>query len=519
MNKIKISRILPMTFIGMFAMSVATSCTSGFDEANRPGENASYDELARDNYNTGAFLVQLQNAAFPEQENDYQMTQDLIGNTLGRFMTYANDGFSASNFAKMNAPLGWVRYPFAQTTPKVVSAFNEVAKITKNDGMGYAWALILRAQAFLRLTDMYGPMTIGAEDNPNAYSSQEKIYKSLIGDLNTATEILKNLIDRNDGKLVGYQMFDNVYSGNFNKWYVFANSLKLRMAIRMREVEPVFAREVGEAAVKAGVKTTNADNCAIAFNPNGLYKVSIEWGDTRACADLESYMTGYNDKRIEKYFKPVETTGGRVYIGCRAAADVKNKKVAGKLYSAINVQKNDRGVWMTAAEMTFCRAEGALFNWEMNGNAGDLYNQAIKLSFEQWGVSGAEDYYNNQYLTPASYTDAEGGYGTDFSPLSDITVKWEQGGDEKKNLERLIVQKWIALFPDGQEAWNEIRRTGYPVVSELAQSAEFSLRVPNRLPFDYQEKVNNPENYAKAVELLGGGSDDYATKMWWQKNK
>ncbi len=79
-----------------------------------------------------------------------------------------------------------------------------------------------------------------------------------------------------------------------------------------------------------------------------------------------------------------------------------------------------------------------------------------------------------------------------------------------------MVQKWIALFPDGQEAWSEIRRTGYPKVFPSAQSTAYDLTVPNRLPFDYMEPVNNPDNYQKAVQLLGG-PDTYATKMWWQK--
>ena len=71
-------------------------------------------------------------------------------------------------------------------------------------------------------------------------------------------------------------------------------------------------------------------------------------------------------------------------------------------------------------------------------------------------------------------------------------------------------------LPRRQEAWSEIRRTGYPKVFPSAQSTAYDLTVPNRLPFDYMEPVNNPDNYQKAVQLLGG-PDTYATKMWWQK--
>lgn len=81
-----------MAFAALFVGGVAmqTACTAGFEEENRPGQKISQEELDRDNYATSSFLTQLVNEAFPEQENTYQMTEDLIGNYLGRFMTYAN---------------------------------------------------------------------------------------------------------------------------------------------------------------------------------------------------------------------------------------------------------------------------------------------------------------------------------------------------------------------------------------------------------------------------------------------
>lgn len=499
------------------ALALTASCTAGFEDANRPGQSASAEELARDNYNTGSFLIQMQNEAFPEQENSYQMNEDLIGNYLGRFMTYANNGFSGNNFAKMNAPVGWVRYPFADSMPKTVSAFNEVVRLTGTESLSYAWALILRAQSFLRLTDMYGPMPIGAEEDANAYSSVQKIYQTLIQDLDNATSIINSMISANGGSLVQFKTSDKVYSGDFTKWVRFANSLKLRMAVRMRFADPSYARQVGEQAVAAGVITQNDDNCAITYTPNGQYKTSVEWGDSRACADIESYMNGYNDPRITKYFNATTTAGDRAVIGCRAGANIGNKSVADAIYSAANVERDTRGVWLTAAEMTFCRAEGALAGWSgMGGTVEDLYNQAVTLSFEQWGASGAESYLSNSTLTPADYVDASGGYGGSHAKMTNITVKWDDSATSEEKLERLIVQKWIALFPDGQEAWNEIRRTGYPKVFPVAQSTAYSIEVPNRIPFDYTEPVNNPTNYAEAVRLLGG-NDDYATKLWWQR--
>ena len=71
--------------------------------------------------------------------------------------------------------------------------------------------------------------------------------------------------------------------------------------------------------------------------------------------------------------------------------------------------QDTRGIWMTSAEMAFCRAEGALAGWNMDGTAEALYNEGITLSFEQWGASGAADYIANSTATPADYVDAADG--------------------------------------------------------------------------------------------------------------
>ena len=80
--------------------------------------------------------------------------------------------------------------------------------------------------------------------------------------------------------------------------------------------------------------------------------------------------------------------------------------MADAIYSAAKVTQDTRGIWMTAAEMAFCRAEGALAGWNMDGTAEALYNEGITLSFEQWGASGAADYIANSTATPADYVDA-----------------------------------------------------------------------------------------------------------------
>lgn len=497
-----------------------SSCTAGFEEINDPKEAVSGRQLAVDNYNAKSFIAQLIDQAFPEQENAYQMNYDLIGNYLGRYFSYTVAGWSGKNFATFSAPNGWVRYPYRDVKPKVESAMAEIKRIASIDGAQptenviYNWGLILRAHALLSLTDKYGPLAIGLDETDlSLYNSQEAIYKALLADLNAAITYLQKT---NPGNLGVSE--DKVYGGDMAKWLKFANSLKLRMAIRIRHVEPTLAEQYAKEAVAAGVIESNDDNALRSFNPRGLFKVSVDWGDSRACADIDSYMNGYADPRLPYYFSPTATAGARDVIGVLAGANIGNKDVAVKLYSAANTKRDTPGIWMTASEMYFCRAEGALAGWtNMGGTTEELYTKAVETSFAQWGAGSATAYLQST-STPADYDDAAGGYGSSLPRESSITPKWNDTASDAEKLERLIVQKWIALFPNGQEAWNEIRRTGYPKVFDIQTSkAGYSLRVPNRIPFDSEERVNNPKGYASALKALGG-EDSYATKMWWQKN-
>ena len=108
MKKINIVR---SWLIGSFVLFGITSCTAGFEDANRPGHETSLEELGRDDYAVSSFITELQNFAFPEQENTYQNTEDLIGNYLGRYMTYVKPDFSVKNYTCFNASDDWKIVP------------------------------------------------------------------------------------------------------------------------------------------------------------------------------------------------------------------------------------------------------------------------------------------------------------------------------------------------------------------------------------------------------------------------
>ena len=355
-----VSRKLFLFFLCLPA--IFSSCTGRFVDINRPGSKLSPDELKRDNYAVGSFLIQMQGVAFPEQENAYQTMIDFVGNYLGRYTTYTKE--LPKNHTLFNASNAWCAWP-ASYAPPIVSAFNEVVKLNGKENISYAWALILRAQAFLRFTDIYGPFPLSMNNGSDeVYSSQRDIYLQLINDLNEATTLIASdtHLAQERETLASY---DLVYKGDFNQWRKFANSLKLRIAVRISSVEPVMARSLAEQAVRDGIIEENEDNCTISYHKSGLWTTAVSWGDSRICADIESYMTGYKDPRMSKYFLQPISTGVRRFIGCRAGAPIGSNVVAKRLYSTVNVSQTTPGIWLTASEMAFCKAEGVLRGWNM----------------------------------------------------------------------------------------------------------------------------------------------------------
>src|SRR5690606_17398234 len=164
-----------------------------------------------------------------------------------------------------------------------------------------------------------------------------------------------------------------------------------------------------------------------------------------------------------------------------------------KRYANMKVAENDRILWMNAAEVAFLKAEGAVRGWNMGGGTAEsLYNEGIRLSFEQWGASGADTYLNNSTSQPQNYTDPLNQTAFNYSGTPrTITIKWVESATTELKLERIITQKWIANFPLGIEAWAEYRRTGYPrlmpVVTNNSGGLVNSATMARRLAYPQEE--------------------------------
>lgn len=498
----------------------AVSCTGDFEDFNRNPAQPTDEEIMEGYYKLGAFFPQMLNYAYPAQENAYQMGENLVGDPYGRYLSVANSW--TTTFSTFNAPAGWINSPFNDAFEKVYGGWAQVKDLTGGEGQLYAWAQILRVTAMQRITDMYGPIPYSQIEGGSiavGYDSQEQVYRSMFTDLDNAIAVLTEFVAENPD-YSAMATFDQVYGGNFSKWIRYANSLKLRMAMRIVYADEAFARQKAEEAVNhpGGMIISNGDIAENAFPSNPIWTMTTAWGDSRVCADIVAYMNGYQDPRLSSYFTKSQHEGGSEYLGLRTGIAISGKDWSNK-YSSTTYVQSDKTLWFNAAETAFLRAEGAIRGWNMGGTAQEFYEEGIRLSFSQWGAGGADTYIQNETLKPAGIEDPDPELAA--APISTITIKWSESDPFETKLERVITQKWIAMYPLGQEAWSEQRRTGYPkffpVKVNSGDDSNLTTRLASRIPFPPDEKNNNAQNYEGAVNLLGG-TDNYSTKLWWDKN-
>ena len=524
----------PMTSIlKMFTLALllvsGTACTDNFDKINSKDYQVTKQEQERENYNLGTTLRGLQGLVIPTQEHSYQFIEALAAGPFAGYFGAINPW--TTKFETYNPSVDWIEATFSTVITNTYPYYRDLQD-QSDDPVALALGKLLRVAVMHRVTDMFGPIPyskvvdkLGGISLSVPYDSQEEVYKQMLKELNEVTDVLKENLDLDPET---FRKFDDVYYGNMSKWYKYANSLKLRFALRMAYVDPITAQQVAEAAVQAGVITSNDDNALLTVEENRASMIFNDWNDHRVGADIICYMNGYNDPRREKMFTTVkvkETVGGKPtdvdgYAGVRIGIDVPNKDNVKDRYSKPITSTTSPYMWINAAEITFLRAEGALRGWGMGGEAKALYEQAINLSFEQYGVSGADTYIADATSQPQAYTDPTDSYSA--GQTSSITIAWQDGNsNDEANLERIITQKWIAMFPCTVDAWSEYRRTGYPkllpvVVNNSGGVIDDSKEKIRRLWYPPTEYSENKANILEAINMLGG-ADNGATRLWWDK--
>lgn len=514
-----VTSILKMFSFSLLLVS-GYACTDNFDKINRNDYQVDKEELGREGYIIGSTIKGMQGLVVPTQEHLYQFIEALAAGPFAGY--FATTVAWTDKFETYNPPVDWQNKTFSDIITRTYPFYRDLRDYT-DDPVALALAKLLRVAIMHRVTDMYGPIPysqvlseLGEVSLTVPYDSQDVVYKVMLKELDEVSAVLKeNLALSTEA----FRKYDDVYFGDISKWYKFTHSLKLRMAMRMAYVDPVTAQQAAEAAVQAGVITKNADNAFLTVEENRPAMIFNDWNDSRVGADIISYMNGYEDPRRDKMFVKGKVKDKEDFYGLRIGIDVENKDDVITVYSKPVTSEASPFMWMNAAEITFLRAEGALRGWNMGGEAKDLYNEAITLSFEQYGATGAKGYIEDSKKMPQAYSDPLGRYSA--GQRSSITIAWEEGeGNFERNLERIITQKWIAMFPLCVEAWSEYRRTGYPkllpVVENKSGGAIDTDRMIRRLWYPPIEYAENLKYIKEAVGTLGG-PDNGGTRLWWDK--
>jgi hypothetical protein len=529
LNKLtKRSAIFAMMLVALFS-----ACRKDYDLYNTNPNALSDADLLKDNTGAGTFIPTMQVNVFYnllDQNYIYQIQQNLNADAFSGY--FCPVGFDGQFNANYNLNVGWNLWPFKVGYSGIMGNWKKLKQFAAPQ-VG-AVGDILKVEGMHRVTDIYGPIPyskFGTNALTTPYDDQKTVYNSFFQDLDNAIKLLSDYVVKvpNDKAL---SKFDLVYNGDYKQWIKFANSLKLRLAIRIAYIDPSLAKTKAEEAAalridgKEAFLTTQADNALVIggkgiTTSNGLYIADISYKNSRMNASIESILKGYNDDRLTKYFQsPADIAGD--YKGVRAGAPTKGLGYETKL-SSVNLTESSPVQYMCAAEVSFLRAEGALRGWNMGGTAQSFYEQGIRLSFAQYGANGVEAYISNDTGTQATYSDPlnkTANNVTAGSPLlSKTTVKWDESASKQIKLEKIITQKWIAIFPDGQEAWSEFRRTGYPKIFPVVNNASGGLIDTDiqirRLPFSDDEYKKNTAEVQKAIPLLGGGADNGGTRLWW----
>ncbi len=433
-----------------------------------------------------------------------------------------------------------------------------------------AISLLIYNFASQEVADTYGSFPYvdykaNKQDPPYVYNSLDTIYGTIVNNIDTIVACLKHFESRPtwykaqvESVLNQYDIISPRTGSKIDSWILFANSLKLRMAMNVVKVEPELAQKWAEDAVKAGVIETSEqqfklDPMEIGFT-HPLIEISYSWSDTRLNASFENILKSLNHPVLEFLFtknsNPIinKENPAIIYkaetgiVGLRSgirmlpgqAYDVNFRSAYSQPSKA--VQEMPLFV-MKLSEVQFLRAEGALRGWAMGGSAESFYTSGIAdayascnlklLDEETWeAVYFEESIYKPQLSTymaldKAKEVDYEDPYSKDYSAkgLVKIGVKWNNGDNNDTKLEKIITQKYIAGYPNSFSAWADLRRTGYPrifpVVYDDGDGSIPKGDIIRRIPFSGTDQESTRNDIANTGLKALGGPDKQGTRIWW----
>ena len=346
----------------------------------------------------------------------------------------------------------------------------------------------MEVYAYSVLVDTFGDVpyseALDFENSTPAYDDAGTIYASLIEKLNGAITSM--------GSGSGFEATqDPIYGGDMTKWRKAANSLRLRMALRLADVNASLAQSTAEAAAAATLITENADNFGIQYlgaapNTNPVWVSLVQSGrnDFVAADTFIDVLNGLEDPRRQFYF---ETLDGEYVGGIYGSA---NSPASASAISDLLKAPDLIGNILTASEVHFLLSEAAARGYAVGGTQEEFYAGGIETSILEWG--GTQEEIDAYLAQPSvAYATAEG--------------DWKQ---------KIATQKWIAMFNNGMEGWTTWRLFDQPTLN--VPDGFTAEDIPTRFLYPISEATLNGEELDAAISAIGG--DSQTTKLFWDVN-
>jgi hypothetical protein len=522
---IKNTTYLKRTSFGLMALlAIFMYACTDFDELNTPGNQLVADQL--DESLLGQQFAQSQFHGIRGNAGPMQLGKSLFGDLYSQYFATTFENFDSDQYIQVG---GWANgawnYIYGTPGPQIAGLidFTEANDLPVLNAVAKVWKVTI----FHTMTDQWGPIIYSEYNNGETsvpYDSQQDVYNQFFQELDEAIGVLQNNLGGS-----AYGNNDLVYSGNVGQWLKFANSLRLRLAMRVVYADENLARQQAEAAVNSangGVIEDNADNAFVFTNENSMNPMNTitNWGEFRMSGTMQSVLQGYEDPRISTYFNVPTSAEFNDYRGLRNGLPPGQKDASlNPAYSDLDTRWLPGGnppiEVMRASEVWLLRAEGAIRGWDMGVGAQEAYETGIRRSMQE--RPAADEAAINAYLasnnTPAAYQNPQNP-DWNIGPPSNAPIAW--AGDFDTQLEQIAVQKWLALYPDGIQAWAEMRRLGAPFlpIIESRNSNVSETEMMRRLSFVQVEYDNNSSATNAAVNLLNG-PDNNATRVWWDQRE
>jgi len=370
----------------------------------------------------------------------------------------------------------------------------KAAAVRAEDRNYEAIALTLNAWVYANLTDIFGPVPMteavnGEEGNLYpAFDSQKLIYTTILADLERANTLY------NTATPMIYAS-DILFQNNVTKWRKFTNSLQMRLLLRISNRTETNSFQKLATIIQNPTKYPvfeNTSESAI-LEVTGLTPNVSPWGrpqdfslNTKIASFFIDNLNILADPR-RPFIAGVARDLNNVSIGYKGIPSAYAGAESQFTYNASTFNAaqitNPMNIFLlTYAEVEFIKAEMAQRGFTTGAES--HYKKGVQAAMEQLGAQIPTTYFNNSL---AAYNDT---------------------------LERIMLQKYYALYFIDYQQWFEYRRTGFPILPK-ATAMENNGLMPSRFFYPTNIQINNQKNYLQALEILG--ADDINTKVWWDK--